>query len=119
VAKRSNGGNQEPVTAGDVRSYSVEEVQQLIKQYSEQYAISADLPLRVANCESGYHYGSKNKSSSASGVFQFIRSTWLGTDSGQAGISPFDADANVKEGVKKISQGGISAWYASKSCWNK
>lgn len=100
------------------RDYSKDETKALIISYSAEYGIDAALPLRVANCESGYNPSSKNKNSTASGVGQFIASTWANTESGKAGISVFDADANTKELVKKISQGGISAWNASRNCWN-
>jgi hypothetical protein len=100
------------------RYYSKEEVTELIKNYSAQYGISADLPLSVANCESGYNQFSKNKSSTASGVFQYIHSTWIHTEAGKQGISVFDADANVHMAIKSIASGGISNWSASKSCWH-
>jgi len=100
------------------RNYSKEEVIQLIKDYSALYAISPDVPLRVAVCESGYNQFSKNRNSTASGVFQYIHSTWTHTESGLLGISPFDADANVHMAIKSIASGGISNWAASKGCWN-
>jgi hypothetical protein len=112
--------NNSPTTAGyNGRDYSTEEVQQLIKDYSAQYGISADLPLRVANCESGFNSLSKNRSSTASGVFQYIASTWSHTDAGKAGISVFDADANIKMAVSSIAANGTAPWNASRSCWSK
>jgi len=100
------------------RNYSKEEVQQLIRDYSAQYGISADLPLRIANCESGFNQSSKNKSSTASGVFQFLASTWSHTDAGKQGLSVFDADANVRTAVSSIAANGTTPWNASRSCWN-
>jgi len=101
------------------RHYSKEEVQDLIIQYSQEYGISADLPLRVANCESGFNSLSKNRGSTASGVFQYLSSTWRNTEAGKNGISVMDADANVHMAIKSIASGGIGNWAASKSCWNK
>jgi soluble lytic murein transglycosylase-like protein len=101
------------------RHYSKEEVVELIKSYSSQYGISANLPLAIARCESGYNQFSKNKSSSASGVFQYLIGTWAGTDEGKAGLSVFDADANVRAAIKYIaSRGNASPWNSSKSCWS-
>jgi muramidase (phage lysozyme) len=97
--------------------YSKEEVIQLIKDYSAQYGIAAELPLRVANCESGYNQDSRNRNSTASGVFQYIASTWRNTEAGRLGISPFDADANVHMAIKSIASGGIGNWSASRLCW--
>lgn len=101
------------------RDYSPSEVQQLIRDYSAQYGISADLPLRVANCESGFQQSSKNRNSTASGVYQYLQTTWSHTEAGRAGISAFDADANVHMAIKSIASGGISNWAASAACWNK
>lgn len=97
--------------------YSQDEVQNLIISYSKEFQIDPTIPLRIAKCESNYHWNSKNSSSTASGVYQFIASTWAGTPEGKSGLSPFDADANVRAAIRKISQGGINAWDASKSCW--
>jgi hypothetical protein len=100
------------------RSYTVSEVIELIKGYSKSYGISADIPLRIAKCESGYNSLAKNKTSSASGVFQYLASTWRGTDQGKAGLSVFDADANVKAAVSYIAiHKATSPWNASKACW--
>jgi hypothetical protein len=115
-----NAKRVEPLrTQTNGRNYSKEEVQQLIRDYAAQYGISADLPLRVANCESGFNQFSKNKNSTASGVAQYLSSTWAHTEAGKAGISVFDAEANVHMMIKSISNGGISNWSASKSCWNR
>lgn len=106
-------------TSHSGRHYSPEEVVELIKSYSQQYGISADIPLRIAKCESGYNQYSKNKSSTASGVFQYLASTWKGTDQGKAGMSVFDPDANVKAAVSYIAiHKSTSPWNASRSCWS-
>jgi hypothetical protein len=101
------------------RVYSKEEVQELIKDYSLRYGISAELPLRIAHCESGFNQYSKNRSSSASGTFQYLASTWGNTEAGRSGISVFDADANVRMAVQHIASKGTSPWASSKSCWNQ
>lgn len=101
------------------RHYSSDEVIQLIKNYSALYGISADLPLAIAKCESGYNQFAKNRTSTASGVFQYLASTWSATDQGKAGLSVFDADANVKAAVSYIaSRGHARPWLASQHCWN-
>ena len=100
------------------RSYSKEEVIQLIKDYSAQYGISADLPLRIARCESGYNQFSQNRNSTASGIFQYLSSTWNNTSAGRKGVSVFDADANVLMAVSSIATHGTAPWLASKNCWS-
>jgi hypothetical protein len=112
-------GNQPIASSYNGQHYTKEEVIQLIKDYSAQYGISADLPLRIAKCESGYRWDAKNKNSSASGVFEYLSSTWAGTDEGKAGLSVFNADANVRAAIKYIaSRGHAQPWLASKSCWS-
>jgi soluble lytic murein transglycosylase-like protein len=99
------------------RRYSVEEVQKLIVSYSQQYGILQDVPLCIAKHESGYNHLSKNKSSSASGVFQYLASTWRGTDEGKAGISVFDADANVRAAIKYMaSRKSTKPWTVASKC---
>jgi hypothetical protein len=100
------------------QDYSKEEVQQFIKDYSESYGISADTPLRIARCESGFNQYAKNKSSTASGVFQYLSQTWANTPEGRNGLSVFDADANVRAAVRHIAVHGTVPWLSSKHCWN-
>ncbi len=83
--------------------YSKEEVEQLIVHYSAVYGIDPQTPKCIAFRESGYNQFSKNKSSTASGVYQYLSSTWKSTDEGKAGLSVFDAEANVKAGVKYMA----------------
>jgi hypothetical protein len=83
--------------------YSKEEVEQLINHYAAVYGIDAKTPLCIAWHESGYNQFSKNSRSTASGVFQYLTSTWRATDEGKAGLSVFDAEANVKAAVKYMA----------------
>lgn len=85
------------------RIYTKDEVEALIVAYSEQYGIDPQTPKCIAFYESGYNQFSKNKRSTASGVFQYLSSTWKHTDEGKAGHSVFDADANVKAAVKYMA----------------
>ncbi len=73
------------------RDYSKEEVENLIRKYSDLYGISSDTPRCIAFHESGYNQTSANKHSSAKGVFQYLDKTWKATDEGKAGLSVFDA----------------------------
>jgi soluble lytic murein transglycosylase-like protein len=52
--------------------------------------------LRVAKCESNYNPLAVNRSSGASGLFQFLPSSWANTPQGKAGQSVFDATANAQ-----------------------
>lgn len=94
---------EKPTVEPAQKSYSKEEVQQLIIEYSAQFGIDPTTPLCIARLESGYNQHSKNRRSTASGVFQYLTSTWRHTDEGKVGLSVFDADANVKAAVKYMA----------------
>lgn len=99
------------------RSYSKEEVVNLINAYSKLYGISPETPLCIARLESGYNQYSKNKSSSASGVFQYLSNTFAATDEGKMGQSVFNADANVKAAVKYMAiHKNTRPWVTAPQC---
>jgi hypothetical protein len=62
--------------------------------------------LAVARCESGLNPGAVNASSGASGLFQFLRSTWAGTSYHNS--SPFNADANIRAAHEVFVRDGYS-----------
>jgi len=101
------------------RRYSTQEVQDLIIKYSYQYGIDPALPLRISFCESRHRWNAENKTSSASGTFQYVQGTWANTPEGKKGLSVFDADANVRAAVRHISVHGTSPWSESRTCWQK
>lgn len=112
-----SGNHQNGTDSYSGRHYSVSEVQQLIKDYSSQYKIDSDTPLCIAKLESDYNQFSKNKSSSASGVFQYLSATWKATDEGKAGLSVFDADANIRAGIKYMaSRKSAKLWTVASKC---
>ena len=64
--------------------------------------------MRIAWCESRYHPNSVNSSSGASGLFQFLPSTWSGTP--WANQSPFDPVANANAAAWLYSYYGPGRW---------
>lgn len=99
------------------RNYTKEEVIQLIKDYSTQYGINAEVPLCIAKLESGYNQFSENSRSTASGIFQYLTGTWMGTDEGRAKLSVFDAEANVKAAIKYMaSRNNTQPWVVNNKC---
>lgn len=64
--------------------------------------------INVAYCESRYHPTSVNTSSGASGLFQFLPSTWSGTP--WAAKSPFDPVANAQAAAWLYSHYGPGRW---------
>jgi len=66
----------------------------------------AGAALNVARCESGFNPNAFNAGSGASGVFQFLRSTWATTS--YAGYSPFNASANIHAAYQVFARDGFS-----------
>jgi hypothetical protein len=64
--------------------------------------------MNVAWCESRYHPNSVNTDSGASGLFQFLPSTWGGTP--YASQSPFDPRANAFAAAWLYSHYGPGRW---------
>jgi hypothetical protein len=67
--------------------------------------------LRVAACESSDNPNAVNASSGASGLFQFLRSTWALTP--YAGASIFDPVANARAAAWLYVHGGPGNWQCS------
>jgi len=64
--------------------------------------------MNVAWCESRYHPNSVNSDSGASGLFQFLPSTWSGTP--YASYSPFDPRYNALAAAWLYSRYGPGRW---------
>jgi soluble lytic murein transglycosylase-like protein len=64
--------------------------------------------LRVARCESNYNPYAVNRSSGASGLFQFLPSTWAGTP--EHNQSVFDPTANANAAAWLYGRSGGSPW---------
>ncbi len=64
--------------------------------------------VNVAYCESRYHPNSVNSSSGASGLFQFLPSTWAFTP--YASYSPFDPRYNALAAAWLYQRDGPSQW---------
>lgn len=77
----------------------VEEIQSAFGSY-------ASAALAIAACESGYNPSAYNRSSGASGVFQFLPNMWAGTS--YAGYSPFNAWANIHAAYQVFQRDGYS-----------
>lgn len=66
----------------------------------------------IEKCESGGDPTAQNPSSTASGAFQFLDSTWNGF-----GGYKRAKDAPYSVQLQKAQQTPLSAWDASRSCW--
>lgn len=64
----------------------------------------------IAHRESGYQAGAKNPSSSASGLFQFLDTTWAGSWNPYRGVSVFSAKHNALAAGYAMHLGHWSWW---------
>lgn len=73
----------------------------------------------IARCESGGSYTAQNPSSSASGKYQFIDSTWRAYRGSSSAARAKDASPAEQEAAAQrlYAAQGTTPWNASKSCW--
>jgi len=64
--------------------------------------------LRVAKCESGYNPNAVNRGSGASGLFQFLPSTWASMP--QHNQSVFNPVANAQAAAVLYQRSGPNQW---------
>ena len=89
-----------------------------IRKVARELKIDEELFLRVAKCESGFKLDIKNPLSTASGVFQFLDSTFK-SQSEKYGIEgEKDSDIQIQLAGMMIRDGGLNHWLASKGCWD-
>jgi len=91
---------------------SVGAIQQIILDaFAPLGAAAQSWALRVAKCESNYNPYAVNRSSGASGLFQFLPSTWAGSP--YHASSPFDPTANAKAAAWLYQRSGPGQWVCS------
>jgi hypothetical protein len=93
-------------------------IEDKIKETAKEYNIDEKLFLRVAKCESGFKLDIHNSQSTASGIFQFLDSTFE-SQSKKYGIEgDKDSDIQIQLAGMMIRDGGIGHWKASQGCWD-
>ena len=87
------------------------EIEQIIRDAAAAQGANADQLLRVAYCESRYNPGAYN-ASGASGLFQFLPSTWAANSvrAGFAGASAFDPVAAANVAAWMFARGQSYQW---------
>jgi hypothetical protein len=95
-------------------------IKELIIDIAKKYGVDERLALKVANAESGFDMEVHNHTSTASGVYQFVDSTFY-SQLKKYGMSSKDKNSyiQVELAMRMIANGGIGNWNASKSTWNK
>lgn len=88
------------------------DIQAIITAAAAQWGADANQLLRVAYCESHYNPYAYNAGSGASGLFQFLPSTWAANSvrAGYGGASPFDAVANANTAAMMFARGQAGQW---------
>lgn len=73
----------------------------------------------VIKCESNFNPKAQNPSSSASGLAQFITSTWLSNGGGKYAKRAKDATPEQQMEIAAVTfqRRGLQPWDASKHCW--
>jgi len=97
IAARSNHPAPPPDIAKDI-----------VDAFSPLGPAAVQWAMNVAWCESRYHPNSVNSSSGASGLFQFLPSTWAFTP--YANHSPFDPQYNALAAAWLYARDGPSQW---------
>lgn len=78
---------------------------------------------RIRGCESGSgpnspgNYRAENRSSSASGAYQFLDSTWRSTTGLRPPASAYSPAVQDAAARKLFSRSGTSPWAPSRHCW--
>lgn len=77
--------------------------------------------LPIIACESGFNTYAKNPNSTASGLAEFINSTWV-TERKRMGRDPsLDLKSNWIENIETayytVKHDGIGHWSSSRPCW--
>lgn len=73
----------------------------------------------IKQCESGGDYSAQNPTSTASGAYQFLDSTWQGMDAAGGYARAIDAPESVQDAaaIELYTEQGTTPWLASASCW--
>lgn len=98
--------------------------EQIVREAEIQH-VDPTLAVSIAYCEGVNNKGeldskAKNPTSSASGIFQIIKSTWEESIE-QMGL-PLDSDVfatttNIKVGIWLMEKEGTKPWNSSRYCW--
>lgn len=87
-----------------------------VQSAAAQYGVDPNLMLAIMNCESHGNATDVN-SIGASGLFQFLPSTWA--SNGGSPNSILDGSAQIQMAAKVLSTQGTSPWLSSKACWGR
>ena len=107
----------------ETREYTTQgQIRSLIADKAQRDGVPQVLALSIAYCESRFDPKAKNPSSTASGLAQFIKSTWRETMLRMdypTSSNVFDPELHTEAFIWLLKEDGTSHWSSSKSCWSK
>lgn len=88
------------------------DIEGIIRDAAARWGADPNQLLRVARCESGLNPNAYNGLYGASGIFQFLPSTWAANAprAGYAGASVFDPVANANTAAMMFARGQAGQW---------
>lgn len=90
----------------------------LIRSEAKAAGVDPSLAVRVAECESGVNPEAKNPTSTATGLYQFLESTWRHIGAETKGLDRRNPEDNLAMFLKHFP--GSPGWWAeSQHCWDK
>lgn len=87
-----------------------------VQSAAAQYGVDPNLMLAIMNCESHGNATDVN-SIGASGLFQFLPSTWASNGGNPNNI--LDGSSQIQMAARVLAKQGTSPWLSSKSCWGR
>lgn len=90
----------------------------IVRSAAEEYGVDPELMLSIQRCEGGVPW-SRNRHSSASGLFQHLLPLWSARAAavGEPDAPWWDPVTNSRAAALMIADGGTSPWNASRRCW--
>ncbi len=112
-----------PVSAQEYTFSSKESIKDYIWGRAVSYGYNPQRAVAIANAESNFDINARNASSSASGVFEFINSTFSYYCIDAYHLAPSmafknDPKTQIECAVRMLANGGESHWSASEPVWN-
>lgn len=93
-------------------------IRQMIVQYASYYGVDGNLALRIVQCESQFNPTAQNLHSTASGLFQWLDSSFVyyGKKYGLKGEKN-NPETQIRLSMLVLRDGGVKNWEASRPCW--
>ena len=111
-----------PITSKPAPEPNTELQKANVQIIDEVWGEQANMGRRLAYCESSYGTNIENTQSSARGIFQFIKATWISTRQAMnrdASLAlRFDPRENIETAHYLYMRDGFRHWYPSEACVN-